>query len=125
MSNKFEEFLESSGLEMRILGHWVQPKGDKYKVELSYENRKWVGYAWSDASRKELTLRDVMHVLLWYANSGMEETLDSYLDQYEEEDETPLESRKRYAAAVEDYKEMSTLLGSDYDTFLQMWFDHN
>lgn len=124
MSNKFEEFLASSGLEMKILEGWTWPKGDQYRVELRYKTRKWVGYIWHPTGKK-LTLRDAMETRLWFANSGMEETLESYLDQYEEEEETLAQAKKRYASAVKTYKEMSTLLGSDYDTFLQMWFEHN
>lgn len=120
MTNKFEEFLDSSGLEMKILDMWAWPKGNQFKVELRYKKRNWIGYVWSNIAGEKPTLSGVMDTLLWYANSGMEETLESYLDQYEEEDETPAAAKKRYAGAVKDYKEMSTLLGADYETFLYM-----
>ena len=123
MSNKFEEFLASSGLEMKILEGWTWPKGDQYKVELRYKTRKWVGYIWHPTGKK-LTLRDAMATRLWFANSGMVESLKAYRQEYEEE-ETLAQAKKRYASAVETYKEMSTLLGADYDTFLYMWFEHN
>lgn len=122
MSNKFEEFLASSGLEMKILGREILPKGTRFKVKLQYKTRSWTGYVWS---HEKPHLRGVMETLLWHANSGMEESLESYLGQYEEEDETLAQAKKRYAEAVKDYKEMSTLLGADYDTFLYMWFEHN
>ena len=125
MTNKFEEFLDSSGLEMQILGRKPLPRGTQFKVKLQYKTRSWAGYVWSNIAGEQPTLRGVMDTLLWHANSGMEETLESYLDQYEEEDETPAEAKKRYASAVKDYKEISALLGADYETFLSMWFAHN